>query len=99
MAFNPHTETDRREMLSAIGVESVAGLVDAIPASIRFPRLDLPPKLTEFEAANHLEDLALMNTVVSASNNFLGAGSYRHYVPATVNQLLLRGEICTAYTP
>ncbi|CAN5687486.1 aminomethyl-transferring glycine dehydrogenase subunit GcvPA [soil metagenome] len=99
MAFNPHTETDRREMLSAIGVESVAGLVDAIPASIRFPRLDLPPKLTEFEAANHLEDLALMNTVVSASNNFLGAGSYRHYVPATVNQLLLRGEIFTAYTP
>jgi glycine dehydrogenase subunit 1 len=99
MVFNPHTETDRRAMLSTIGVESVAELVDAIPAEIRFPRLDLPPRLTELEAARHLDDLAAMNSVVAAGNNYLGAGSYRHYIPATVNQLLLRGEIFTAYTP
>jgi glycine cleavage system P protein (glycine dehydrogenase) subunit 1 len=99
MAFNPHTENDRREMLATIGIDSIADLVDAIPADIRFPRLDLPPKLTELEAANHLQDLSSRNVVVDGNNNYLGAGSYRHYVPATVNQLLLRGEIFTAYTP
>ena len=99
MAFNPHTDTDRKQMLSAIGVENFTELVDAIPARIRFPRLDLPPKLTELEAANHLDDLASLNMAVAANCNYLGAGSYRHYIPATVNQLLLRGEIFTAYTP
>jgi glycine dehydrogenase subunit 1 len=99
MAFNPHTENDRRAMLSTIGVASVAELVDAIPASIRFPRLDLPPKLTELEAASHLDELASKNVVAAGNDNYLGGGSYRHYIPATVNQLLLRGEIFTAYTP
>jgi len=99
MTFNPHTEAERKAMLEMIGVSSIAELVDAIPESIRFPNLDLPPQLSELEADLHLASLANENTVVPANRNFLGAGSYRHYSPATVSQLLLRGEIFTAYTP
>jgi len=99
MTFNPHTDAERKAMLESIGVASVAELVDAIPESIRFPDLDLPSPLTELEAELHLASLASENTIVPANRNFLGAGSYRHYSPATVSQLLLRGEIFTAYTP
>ncbi len=99
MTFNPHTDAERKQMLETIGVSSVAELIDAIPESIRYPALDLPPRLTELEADLQLAALAAENVVVPANQNFLGAGSYRHYSPATVSQLLLRGEIFTAYTP
>ncbi len=99
MTFNPHTASERQAMLETIGVSGIAELVDAIPESIRFPDLDLPPQLTELEAELKLSSLASGNTIVPANRNFLGAGSYRHYSPATVSQLLLRGEIFTAYTP
>lgn len=99
MTFNPHTDSERRAMLETIGVSGIAELVEAIPESIRFPDLNLPPRLTELEAELQLASLAGGNTIAPPNRNFLGAGSYRHYSPATVSQLLLRGEIFTAYTP
>jgi glycine dehydrogenase subunit 1 len=99
MVFNPHTDAEREEMLRVIGVSDFAELVEVIPAETRNPRLDLPPQLTELEAHAHLDDLAHKNWLAAASDSFLGAGSYQHYSPATVSQLLLRGEIFTAYTP
>jgi glycine dehydrogenase subunit 1 len=99
MTFNPHTDAERQAMLETIGVSSVADIVDAIPKGIRFPRLDLPPRLTELEAEQRMAELASQNVVAPANQHFLGAGAYRHYSPATVSQLLLRGEIFTAYTP
>lgn len=99
MVFNPHTADDRRAMLGAIGVETTEDLFTAIPSHIRFPALDLPPVLTEMEAAERLTQLASQNVVYRASDCYLGAGAYRHYVPATVGQILSRGEFYTAYTP
>jgi glycine dehydrogenase subunit 1 len=99
MTFNPHTAEDRTEMLAAVGVDDVKEFFSAIPQHIRFPRLDLPPVLTEMEAAARLGDLASRNLAASNGNVFLGAGSYNHYVPATVGQILARGEFYTAYTP
>jgi glycine dehydrogenase subunit 1 len=99
MTFNPHTTEDRREMLDAIGVDAVADLFTPVPEQYRFPTLDLPRTLTEMEAAQRMEQLANRNVVASPQDIYLGVGSYQHYVPAAVGQILARGEFYTAYTP
>lgn len=99
MTFNPHTDSDRAEMLDAIGLTDTRELFDGVHERIRFPELALPRPLTEMEAASRLSELAGKNVAVADENVFLGAGSYRHYVPATVGQILSRGEFYTAYTP
>jgi glycine dehydrogenase subunit 1 len=99
MTFNPHTDDDRREMLRATGALDTSEFFAVIPERVRFPELRLPPQLTEMEAADHLATMAAGNTVFAGPNVFLGAGSYRHFVPATVGQILARGEFYTAYTP
>lgn len=99
MTFNPHTDADRAAMLRTIGVGSIEELFAPIPADVRFPTLDLLPQLTEMEAAARLSQLAAKNLAPTNGNTFLGAGSYHHYIPATVGQILARGEFYTAYTP
>src|SRR3954465_5863404 len=99
MTFNPHTDSDRSVMLEATGAASVAEFFRPVPEDIRFPTLDLPPMLTEMEATGHLAALAEQNTALPAQDVYLGAGSYRHFIPATVGQILARGEYYTAYTP
>ena len=99
MTFNPHTAEDRAEMLAAVGVASVDELFAGIPEDILRPDLHLPPALTEMEAAARMAELAGKNLQITPGASFLGAGSYSHYVPAVVNQILLRGEFFTAYTP
>jgi glycine dehydrogenase subunit 1 len=99
MSFNPHTDEDRAEMLAAVGALGVEEFFASIPHEIRFPELNLPPALTEMEAADQLAALAARNTAFAAVDVYLGAGSYRHFVPATVGQMLARGEFYTAYTP
>ena len=84
-------------MLAAIGVASVDELFSDIPPALRADGLDLPPPQPELELAARLEALAARNQVDLAS--FLGAGVYRHWSPPTVDQILLRGEWYTAYTP
>src|SRR5215213_5154145 len=97
--FNPHTPADRREMLQSIGVDKSDDLFKAIPEAGRFRPLNLPPVLTELEAAARMTVLANANVLPAPDKTFLGAGSYNHYVPATVGQILSRGEFYTAYTP
>ncbi len=97
MPYGPHTPADRARMLEAIGVASVDELFDDIPVALRASPLDLPLGISELELSAHLEGLAARNRVDLAS--FLGAGAYRHYQPPAVDQILLRGEWYTAYTP
>jgi glycine dehydrogenase subunit 1 len=99
MTFNPHTDEDRKAMLAATGKASIGDLFDAIPSDVRFPNLDLPPTLSEMEAARRLTRFAAQNMNGIANPSFLGAGSYTHYVPAAVQQITFRGEFYTAYTP
>ena len=97
MPYGPHTADDRGQMLAALGIDSVDALFDDIPASVRASGLDLPGPEPELLLARRLEGLAGRNRVDLAS--FLGAGVYRHFVPAAVDQVLSRGEFYTAYTP
>ncbi len=97
MAYGPHTTADRTRMLQAIGVASIDDLFADIPSSLRSGVLNLPQPETEVELTAHLQKLAGRNRVDLIS--FLGAGAYRHFTPAVVDQLLLRGEFYTAYTP
>src|SRR5215218_8781467 len=99
MTFNPHTDGDRVAMLEATGTNAVEELFTAVPQRVRFPVLDLPPVLTELEATDQLEALAARNSAPPAQDIYLGAGSYRHFIPAAVGQILARGEFYTAYTP
>ena len=99
MTFNPHTEGDRVAMLEATGVDAVEEFFAPVPQRVRFPELDLPPLLTELEATDHLAAFAARNATAAAEDVYLGAGSYRHFIPAAVGQILARGEFYTAYTP
>ncbi len=97
MAYSPHTADDRARMLEAVGASSIDDLFAVIPESLRARGLDLPEPDSEAELTARLRRLADANRVDLAS--FLGAGAYRHFVPPLVDQLLLRGEFYTAYTP
>jgi glycine dehydrogenase subunit 1 len=97
MAYGPHTHEDRAAMRKAIGVASVDELFADIPEAMRASELRLPPPESEAELAGRLQRLSERNRVDLVS--FLGAGAYRHFIPAVVDQILLRGEFYTAYTP
>src|SRR3982751_1445500 len=97
MPYGPHTDADRGRMLAAIGVATVDELFADIPEALRASPLDLPPPEPELQLAARLATLSGRNRTDVAS--FLGAGVYRHWTPPAVDQLLLRGEWYTAYTP
>ncbi len=100
MTYIPHSLKERDAMLATIGVKSLEDLFKDIPAEHRYPKLDLPPALTEMEAAAELGELASGNeNLQSDLVSFLGAGAYNHYIPAAVDHILRRGEFYTAYTP
>jgi glycine dehydrogenase subunit 1 len=97
MPYGPHTTADRERMLGALGLTHIDELFDDIPAALRASALDLPPPEPELELSARLRGLAARNRTDLVS--FLGAGVYRHWSPPAVDQLLLRGEWYTAYTP
>jgi len=97
VAYGPHTPADRQRMLAAIGVRSVDDLFADIPEALRAGPLRLDPPEPEQALVTRLGGLAARNQADLAS--FLGAGAYRHFAPSLVDQMLLRGEWYTAYTP
>ena len=101
MRYLPLSDTDRREMLAAIGVASVDDLFADVPAAARLsgPVEGLPMHMTEMAVERQLGGLAKQNLAAGDAPFFLGAGAYRHHVPSSVDHLIQRGEFLTAYTP
>jgi glycine dehydrogenase subunit 1 len=100
MRYLPHTRADIAAMLAAVGLDSLEGLFAEIPSDCRRATpLQLAPALTEWELDRHMDSIAAATAVSPGYTIFLGAGSYDHYIPETVKQLLGRGEFYTAYTP
>ena len=99
MTYIPISPNERDAMLATIGVKKLEDLFDAVPAKHRFPNLNLPPAITEMEAAAELGELAQANESTRELVSFLGAGMYNHYIPSVVDHILRRGEFYTAYTP
>jgi glycine dehydrogenase subunit 1 len=97
MPFIPHTETDIREMLAAIGAPGIDALFDEIPAGLLSRRLDgVPEGLGEMEVTRLMQRRAAQDGQPLC---FIGAGAYDHHIPAAVWQIVSRGEFYSAYTP
>lgn len=97
MNWMPATEEEQREMLAAIGADSIDAFFTAIPEALRLRDWDIPEGLSEFSLRRSMERLAAKNAVQYVS--FLGGGYYDHYIPAAVDGLAGRSEFYTAYTP
>jgi glycine dehydrogenase subunit 1 len=101
MRYLPLTDTDRRAMLATIGVASIDDLFIDVPEEARLsdPITGLPMHASEMAVENHFSALARTNMAAGHHPFFLGAGAYKHHVPASVDHLIQRGEFLTAYTP
>ncbi|MDX1480497.1 MAG: aminomethyl-transferring glycine dehydrogenase subunit GcvPA [Woeseiaceae bacterium] len=97
MPFIPHTDEDVREMLDAIGAESIDELFDEIPAELRIDSLEgVPDAVTEMDISRLMHERAARD---ARALSFLGAGAYEHHIPAVVWEITTRGEFYSAYTP
>jgi glycine cleavage system P protein (glycine dehydrogenase) subunit 1 len=99
LPYLPNTDADRETMLREIGVGSIEELFKDIPEKVRHARFKLPRPLSELELKKELSQLAGRNASLDNYTCFLGAGSYRHFIPSTVEHVIGRSEFYTAYTP
>src|SRR6478609_1305122 len=100
MRYLPHSEHERAEMLATIGAATAADLFSRVPPSALLSEpVDLPSHSPEFLVEAHMKALAGRNHAAGDGPFFIGAGAYRHHVPASVDHLIQRSEWLTAYTP
>ena len=100
MRYLPLTQSDRTDMLAAIGAPSIDALFDSVPPDVLLADpVDLPAHQGELAVERTLSRLAAKNTSAGSVPFFCGAGAYRHHVPATVDHLIQRSEFLTSYTP
>jgi glycine dehydrogenase subunit 1 len=99
MRYLPHTPEEIAAMLATIGKASIDELFEQIPKEVRLGRpLAIEAPLDEPSLMRHLADLSRKNRGAELMS-FLGAGAYDHPISPAVDQLLLRSEFYTAYTP
>ncbi len=98
MDFTSNTEEDRNTMLKDIGIENIPELFKDIPPQLLLQEnLRIPKGLSELELKELLKKISEKNRI--NFSYFLGAGSYKHFIPSIVNHIISRSEFYTAYTP
>lgn len=98
MRYLPKSDSDRKEMLAAIGARNIDQLFESIPEQFRLKQpLNLPGPLSEAEIIEYFRARAAENSVGCTS--FLGAGVYNHVRSVVTDTLIQRGEFLTSYTP
>jgi glycine dehydrogenase subunit 1 len=96
--YLPKSDSERRDMLHAIGVESREDLFAHLPAEVCLNRpLDIPPGKSEYEIVDYFR--ARGEECAHGFASFLGAGVYHHYRPVLVDTVVSRSEFLTSYTP
>lgn len=86
-------------MLDALGLEHVEQLFDAVPESLRYPKLSIPEGKSEMEVLRDMRAISRRNESAGELVSFLGGGVYDHFIPSVVPFLSSRGEFSTTYTP
>ncbi len=100
MRFLPLTDADRSSMLAKIGVTDIDALFSDVPSAKLLKKpVNLPLSKGELEVERILGRMAAQNVPASSGPFFVGAGAYKHHVPATVDHLIQRSEFLTSYTP
>jgi glycine dehydrogenase subunit 1 len=100
MRYLPHTQEDIAAMLDRVGVKRIEELFSTVPDECRRKSpMELPEPLTEWELDRKMAQLAATMAVSPEYKVYAGAGSYEHFIPASVSYLLGRGEFVTSYTP
>ena len=100
MRYLPLTQTDREAMLAKIGVADIDALFAAVPKDkLLRGLLELPKGRSELAVERCMGRLAAQNTSAGSVPFFVGAGAYKHHVPASVDHLIQRSEFLTSYTP
>ncbi len=92
-------ENDVQHMLKTIGVDSIEQLIyETLPDDIRLKALlNLDPAMTEFEFANHIQQLGNKNKMFQS---YIGLGYHQAIVPAVIQRNILENPgWYTAYTP
>ena len=97
--YLPNTDADRKAMLKEIGVSSIEELLEDIPGKLLHSKFNLPAPMSELEIKKELRNMAGRNANLDEYACFLGAGSYRHFIPGTVDAIIGRSDFYTAYTP
>src|SRR5918998_2785955 len=100
MRYLPLSDTDRSEMLARTGVDAIDDLFADVPQDVLLKEpLDLPRRKGELEVERILARMAGRNVSASSVPFFVGAGAYKHHMPASVDHLIQRSEFLTSYTP
>ncbi len=100
MRYLPITPDDRTLMLARIGVAGIDALFADVPGDKLMHGLpQLPLRKSELEVERLLSRMAAKNMPASSVPFFVGAGAYKHHVPASVDHLIQRSEFLTSYTP
>ena len=100
MRYLPLTPDERRQMLDVVGARSIDDLFIDVPEAARLSGpVDLPRHQGEMQVERDLSRLAARNLTASQAPFFVGAGAYKHHVPASVDHIIQRSEFLTSYTP